>query len=914
MSSTATAYYRLLLLLVVVLTCNGIYAQNLYWINGPGDWDDPSHWSKNPGNVGSGSAGVLPDENTMVFIDDFSGLSNASVLAIPPGSYAVKDLIVTNRSNFTLHFGGTSGNSVRLSVFGNLTLTRDMNLTYSSPSQFHNGWRFDGNGQHNVRSAGKDLLSIELLNQDGTFNQADDLEASIRIRMHGGTWNTNGQDVRAGTLYFRDTNGSGSPLPKLLNTSSSSFYAELWDSKLTYQSLTVNGNHTIYVNQFSGSPGNALNNFQFDKIHLLEFPDNPSSGSVIEHNNFECTYCEINELIIEDTGNTRLAGIFTIAQQLTVVNPGSTIQFNGGNGRLGEVIINGNVSTPAVAGCENRTVFTNAFNDYTTLTRAAGTLTISDATINNIQTSGGATFNVSNCVLEGSSSGWNVTTPPTTLEYVWIGPANGSFGNWDDPSQWALSSGSSNGCIPSITDDVLISASSQGNLRIPWSFKAQCRNFTWTNTNGLVLRLDGQNSLKSELEISGNLFLDPTAVIDAVLTHELIFSSATVNTLNTKGVALPRTRFKGALGEWRLDDDLICSQIYVEGGTITTQGSDITTDLWWSISSNPIQYNLGNSRITVNGEFRLSAPGVTNVTVNPGTSLIQCESFKALAAELYDLQLNNASPITLDNFPYVFNRLILAGAGRVTTRNNLSVNDLVFNTNGATLALDAGAGLGIEGAIESLAASSNPAILQSTTSGSQAEVNKTAGNICVSGHVAFQDIDAVLAGVMNAPQGIDNGNNEGINFENGIGSTDLYWIGGSGEWPVVQNWSRLSGGCPSNKNPSNAVRLIFDNNSFFMNGETITVPGLQNCNAMYFYNTTAVTFDIASELVADLLVVSGGYVNMTGKNLSVNIETIIENNGVITTDMDDFTTDKLTTTSGLYILIAGSKATVTSAN
>ena len=49
---------------------------------------------------------------------------------------------------------------------------------------------------------------------------------------------------------------------------------------------------------------------------------------------------------------------------------------------------------------------------------------------------------------------------------------------------------------------------------------------------------------------------------------------------------------------------------------------------------------------------------------------------------------------------------------------------------------------------------------------------------------------------------------------------------------------------------------------------------------------------------------------MNGKNLIVNGETKIENGAFLITDMVNFTTKSLNATSGVYILRAGSNATI----
>ena len=120
----------------------------------------------------------------------------------------------------------------------------------------------------------------------------------------------------------------------------------------------------------------------------------------------------------------------------------------------------------------------------------------------------------------------------------------------------------------------------KGNIRIPANFTAECRNFKWTNQDGLDLKLDGTQSLKSTLKVTGDFEMQQNATITAVDDHEILFSSNTSNTITTNGAALPDINFIGDNGQWALQSALNCDQLVFEGGTLNTQNHDITTDYW----------------------------------------------------------------------------------------------------------------------------------------------------------------------------------------------------------------------------------------------------------------------------------------------------------------------------------------------
>ncbi len=878
----------------------------MYWIGGSGMWNDYNNWATTSG--GTVTTGFYPDNNTIAIIDVNSGLSSTDTITIPTGIYEVSTLKVFNNSGFTLLMDGTNfGNNVQMSIYEDISINSNFNLRYGYEDIYSNKWKFVGAGTHALNTGSHDLLHVEFFTAGGTYTQITDLTASLQIRMHGGTWIADGHDVYTDYLYFRDTNGSGNPIPKQFSADVTNIYCSEWDSKFAYQSLVVTGNHTIYTSRFSGSPGSQFNNFSFNNIHLLEFPDTAPGGfSQIEYNNFDCSYCEIQNLIIEDHGRTQLAGKFTIAANLTVINQESTILFNGGNGRISEVAINGSINVPVPIGCNKRTIFSNIYNDFSTIKRPSGVLTLPNSFVNNIHTSGGATFNVSNGALQGSSTGWNLINNPTPINYEWNGPASG-YGDWDNPANWVVANQGSNGCYPRILDNVAVKASSTGNIRIPAGFEAECNNFDWQRASG-ILFIDGVPCCASTmLKVGGDFEIHSAASTKSNGIHYLQFETVGTKKITTNGVELPKIRFNAANGNWLLADDLECEELYFFAGAFNTQNNNITTNYW--SSGNLVNYTFGSSHITVTGEMRLSTV-TSNVTVNPGTSVIECEKLSSTTPVLYDVILTNPTPLTMDNIAYSFNSLTLQGIDQVSTQNALTLNDLIFKVNGSSLAVATSEGLIVNGGIRSFASSGNTGVLKSGTIGTSTVLDKTNGNLCVVGRVAFRDINAVLGGVLNAPLGVDNGGNTNINFDNGSTSNALYWIGNSGNWNTVSNWSRLSGGCPSNKNPASETSLVFDNNSFATSPATVDVT-TSTCNDVFFRNFANATVEISSSLTAKNIFNDGGYVNFIGKNLFIDTggEIKVENGGFFTSKMLNCTAPLVEVASGALVVKNGAKLT-----
>jgi len=69
-----------LILISITFTALHLFAQeNLFWVNGAGNWNDITHWATTSG--GNGGA-IIPTQNSNVFIDANSALSNNNAVII----------------------------------------------------------------------------------------------------------------------------------------------------------------------------------------------------------------------------------------------------------------------------------------------------------------------------------------------------------------------------------------------------------------------------------------------------------------------------------------------------------------------------------------------------------------------------------------------------------------------------------------------------------------------------------------------------------------------------------------------------------------------------------------------------------------------------------------------------------------
>jgi hypothetical protein len=65
-----------------------------------------------------------------------------------------------------------------------------------------------------------------------------------------------------------------------------------------------------------------------------------------------------------------------------------------------------------------------------------------------------------------------------------------------------------------------------------------------------------------------------------------------------------------------------------------------------------------------------------------------------------------------------------------------------------------------------------------------------------------------------------------------LSATNLYWVGGTGNWSDSNHWSLSSGGATSGSIPTSVDNVFFDANSFTGASQSVTTDIIANCNSM----------------------------------------------------------------------------------
>ncbi len=80
------------IILLFLLFTNISFASDLYWVNGSGNWNDPTHWSKNSG--GQGGIGIPSLKDNVFFDHNWLTKKDRSWKRLRPHTFPGKGLLL----------------------------------------------------------------------------------------------------------------------------------------------------------------------------------------------------------------------------------------------------------------------------------------------------------------------------------------------------------------------------------------------------------------------------------------------------------------------------------------------------------------------------------------------------------------------------------------------------------------------------------------------------------------------------------------------------------------------------------------------------------------------------------------------------------------------------------------------------
>ncbi|MBD3639022.1 MAG: gliding motility-associated C-terminal domain-containing protein [Crocinitomicaceae bacterium] len=171
-------------LIAFVFSLNA-FATDYYWINGGGNWNDPTHWSISSG--GSSSMSVPGPTDNVIFDDNSFNAPYSKVFF--NSNITVNDITFSSPEPF-----GIIGENYFLRVTGDFTTTHKFYSKFQTLV-------FDATGNHTISTAAGDI-GANILFQNGTWELTSLLQTfrEYSIEITGGTLISNGHSIAAGYI------------------------------------------------------------------------------------------------------------------------------------------------------------------------------------------------------------------------------------------------------------------------------------------------------------------------------------------------------------------------------------------------------------------------------------------------------------------------------------------------------------------------------------------------------------------------------------------------------------------------------------------------------------------------------------------------------------------------------------------
>ncbi|OVE78075.1 hypothetical protein BVX98_01285 [bacterium F11] len=394
-------------------------------------------------------------------------------------------------------------------------------------------------------------------------------------------------------------------------------------------------------------------------------------------------------------------------------------------------------------------------------------------------------------------------------ERYWV---SGDAGDWDDTTNWALTSNGSSGAqVPLSSHTVIFDNNGAGNCRVDKNI--QVATLSVTNYAG-ELDFNGYNvTISSSFsQTGGTVKMDTSPVTldgDLSLTagtfdaegSTVTFTGTYGQSLTLTGRRLTHVRFNGSGKTWTLGEDVIIDQdLRISDGTLDTDsGNDYALTVSSDVLIDGGTFNLNASTMTVGGDWTK-----TSGTFNAGTSTVTFESssrsqsvYMTTGETFANLVSANihSSGLTFNN-DFTAAQLSVSAADLSSSATIYFAAQSTFTISTVTVNGDA----------------SNNIVLKSTSSGTQWHLDNTSQNSVSYVEVQDSNADQGIT-VDNSNNGVDLGNNLKWAFPD---TGDRFWIlnnsGSTGNWNVGANWSMSSGGSPCSCTPGADNRAYFDGN------------------------------------------------------------------------------------------------------
>ncbi len=606
-------------------------SRDLFWVGGPGNWDDPNHWAITTGGA-PGACVPTSLDNVHFDINSFTG--NDQVVSTGSGDIRCRTMDWTGSKDRrpTLQMGAIEISSVY--IYGSLILNE--NLTIDLPNvDFY--FRSTETGQTLA------LYNFEFPNDvrfdgiNGEWTLTDKLSVDGNLIIDNGHFVSGGNDIICNYFESKDFTSTGktrtidiknSKLTVLGYEGSSSVKIDATDINAR-QTLTLlaDGSEIIIESEkafvINGVPSNNAN------FNIIRFKNGASLNSNL-------ILTRVNELWFEEGGE--LLGNLDIGK--LTLNKGTkpnTLKFESNlTFPIEEFTALGSCNFPIhIRGSKN-----NKQADLEIKTSInANFIELTD--INGVGSA--VTYNASNSLIHTNVTNWTVNSI-TGVDLYWVG--NGLNDDWSNYLNWSKTSGGvSEGCIPTELDNVFFDSNSfLGSKTALVNSDAKCHNMTWTDD------VDPSSNFKVQNQLDIHGFLDFSENMTLEMSGDLKFKGDGLlpnKNIDFAGKALDgNIYFDGKDQSWILQNNLSTTgDLTLDEGSLNTMGNNMTIFSFSSINITPTasrNLDISGSIVTVNAEkykswnMILIGSPMTFTAVNselyfPKKGGIYCESANDLA-------------------------------------------------------------------------------------------------------------------------------------------------------------------------------------------------------------------------------------------------------------------------------------------
>ncbi|XZF16594.1 T9SS type A sorting domain-containing protein [Chitinophagaceae bacterium MMS25-I14] len=468
-----------------------------------------------------------------------------------------------------------------------------------------------------------------------------------------------------------------------------------------------------------------------------------------------------------------------------------------------------------------------------------------------------------------------------------------------------------------------------------------CNNMNWAINVPNSPRFVMSNTAFT-LEIWGNASLAPTTTYNVALTFK--GSTANTFTSNGTVLGELGMQIDKSSGSLTVADSLVQgtftnstgnNQTVLTSGTLNIAGKKLYGYQFYSQNTNTRTLEMTNADVNYRYQYRITGTGKTvngpgstltaqgyfytdggtynkvtaTVGSTPGTFSIDSTTFTSI----FFTQASSASGAALRYGNTVTDSLVFLGAGRLFNNNTVAhvrfamqsnlmgTGNIIgtmmcqdnfqvtgnFTNTVDTLLLAANHTSTFDGTfninkylfVDGAPCEAFTEIDGDTTNGS---INFASGAAASLSYVILTGVEAYGPNTPITVDGIDGGGNIGFTITPpaSVGSTTLYWVGGSGDWNDRTHWSAASGGAGGACVPFTGDDVIFDGNSGLATG-TVTTSSSSFCHNMTWTNVGTVTF---SESATSSFRMYGSIVMDSSVTMNATIELPDTTTATITTN------------------------------